>query len=530
MSKQTQAVVLECLLAAQVGSAAEVVERPLRWEKLAPVPSTAGLGSPYAGVSEGALLVAGGANFPDAPPWAGGKKRWYDTVYALSEPQGRWREVGKLIRPMGYGVSVTAPGGVVCAGGSDLTRHYRDVFLLRLAGGVLETKPLPPLPRPMANGCGAVMGSVLYVAGGIEEPGSTNTLQTFWSLDTAAAKPAWRELEPWPGPSRMLSVAAVHEGAFYLIGGTSLSGDAEGKPVRHYLTDAYSYHPGSGWKRLADMPRPAVAAPSPAPVLDNSRILVLSGDDGTKVNFQPLDQHPGFAKDVLAYDTASNTWAKAGEVPLTQVTVPAVAWRGRHVIPNGEIRPGVRTPEVWSLRLRAAEKVVPGTNGAGMPPALPYSDSKKVGAGDFYFAINATFRFIHKQFGQAGLQRYWQELGATYYAPVTAAWKAGGLPAVGKYWRAFFDAEPGAGVRVDVAADRVMLKVRICPAIKHLRAQGREILPCFCQHCYYVAEAMAAPAGLTVRVEGGNGACRQTFLPREAEVPPQDLGRIKEAA
>ena len=310
MSKRTQVLVLDCLLAA-LGGAAELSGGGLHWEKLPPLPNPAGLGSPYAGVSDGTLLVAGGANFPEAPPWAGGKKRWYDTVYALSEPQGDWKEVGKLPRPMGYGVSVTAPGGVVCAGGSDLERHYRDVFLLRLAGGSLETKVLPPLPRPMANGCGAISGKVLYIAGGIEEPNSTNTLHTFWALDLAAAAPAWRELEPWPGPGRMLSVAAVQGGAFYLISGTSLSGDAEGKPVRRYLTDAYSYRPGSGWKRLADIPRPAVAAPSPAPVLEKAQILVLSGDDGTKLGFQPLDQHPGFAKDVLAYEVK---------------TIPGPAW------------------------------------------------------------------------------------------------------------------------------------------------------------------------------------------------------------
>ncbi len=349
MSKPTKAVVLECLLAAQVGGAAEVAQRQLRWEKLPPLPNAAGFGCPYAGVSEGALLVAGGANFPEAPPWSGGTKRWYDSVYALPEPQGRWKQIGKLIRPMAYGVSATAPAGVVCAGGSDLTRHYRDVFLLRVSAGVLKTTPLPPLPRPMANGCGAIMGSVLYVAGGIEEPSATNTMRTFWSLDTAAAAPGWRELEPWPGPARMLSVAAACDGTFYLIGGLGLSGDAAGKPVRHYLTDAYSYRPGSGWKSLAVIPRPASAAPSPAPLLD-SRILVLSGDDGTKVNFQPLDRHPGFARDVLAYDPVSNIWTKVGEVPVTQLTVPVVAWRGRHVLPNGEIRPGVRTPEVWSLR------------------------------------------------------------------------------------------------------------------------------------------------------------------------------------
>jgi N-acetylneuraminate epimerase len=351
MSKRTHVLVLDCLLAANVGAAAELSGNSLHWKKLPPVPNPAGLGSPYAGVSDGKLLVAGGANFPQSPPWAGGKKYWYDTVYALAKPQGGWKEVGKLPRPMGYGVSMTAPDGVFCAGGSDLQRHYRDAFLLRLTGGKLETKMLPPLPLPMANGCGAISGNVVYIAGGIEEPASTNTLRTFWALDLAAPAPMWSELKPWPGLGRMLSVAAVRDGAFYLISGTSLSGDAEGKPVRRYLTDVYSYRPGSGWKQLADIPRAAVAAPSPAPVLATSQILVLSGDDGTKLGFQPLDRHPGFAKDVLAYDPRVNAWAKIGEVPCTQVTVPAVAWRGQHVIPNGEIRPGVRTAEVWSLGL-----------------------------------------------------------------------------------------------------------------------------------------------------------------------------------
>jgi hypothetical protein len=161
--------------------------------------------------------------------------------------------------------------------------------------------------------------------------------------------------------------------------------------------------------------------------------------------------------------------------------------------------------------------------------ALPFTSPQKVGAADFYLAINATFRFIEKRLGRDGLRRYWQELGSGYYAPVAAAWKRGGLPAVGAYWRAFFDAEPGAEVQVDVTPDRVSLDVRVCPAIKHLRANAREIVPCFCQHCYYVSEAMAALAGLTVRVEGGNGACRQTFLPRHPALPPQDLAQIKEA-
>ena len=163
------------------------------------------------------------------------------------------------------------------------------------------------------------------------------------------------------------------------------------------------------------------------------------------------------------------------------------------------------------------------------PGTLPYSDSKPVGAADFYFAINATFRFILKRFGIERLRQYWKDLGSNYMAPISAGWKQHGLPGVAEYWRAFFRAEPDAEVEVTCMDDSVVLEVRKCPAIAHLRKHQREIIPCFCQHCYFLGEATAAPAGLTVRVEGGNGSCRQTFLKRSAAIPEQDLAKIKEA-
>jgi hypothetical protein len=170
---------------------------------------------------------------------------------------------------------------------------------------------------------------------------------------------------------------------------------------------------------------------------------------------------------------------------------------------------------------------------AEAPPAsnpLPYHDTKPVGAADFYLAVNATFRFILGRLGIEGLRRYWHDLGTRYYAPVTAQWAGGGLPAVAAYWRAFFDAEPGAEVEVEQSADEVRLHVKTCPAIRHLRAQGREIVPCFCQHCHFVSEAIAAPAGLTVRVKGGNGSCEQRIIKQEARPAPQRLEDIAEAS
>lgn len=159
--------------------------------------------------------------------------------------------------------------------------------------------------------------------------------------------------------------------------------------------------------------------------------------------------------------------------------------------------------------------------------SLPYTDTKPVGASDFYFATNATFRFIEQRLGMEGLRRYWKDLGTRYYAPVTQRWKVGGLSAVASHWRDFFKAEPSAEVEVEQTESEVVVHVHTCPLIKHLRANNREIMPTFCQHCYFVSEAIAAPAGLGARVAGGNGSCTQRF---GAVLPPQDLSVIASCA
>lgn len=160
---------------------------------------------------------------------------------------------------------------------------------------------------------------------------------------------------------------------------------------------------------------------------------------------------------------------------------------------------------------------------------LPYTDTKPQGSADFYYATNATFRFILGRLGPDGWRKYLEDLGRDYYAPANARWRQGGLPAVARYWRAFFAAEPGAKVEVTEHADRVEVAVLECPAIKHLRAGGRDIVREYCQHCYHLGQARAAAAGLTMRLAGGNGSCRHTFAPPAAGLPPQDLKAIADA-
>jgi hypothetical protein len=159
------------------------------------------------------------------------------------------------------------------------------------------------------------------------------------------------------------------------------------------------------------------------------------------------------------------------------------------------------------------------------PVRLPFQDAKPQGAADFYFAINATFRFVHAQRGREGWVRYLREMAVEYFAPVNTLWREGGLPAVAGYWRAFFAAEPDAKVDVREEDNGVTVEVRQCPAIHHLRRHAREIVPYFCHHCYHLNNARAEAAGFCMRLSGGNGQCRQTFSRAEAE---QDMAAIRE--
>jgi len=310
------------------------------------LPDREGFAGSYAGVSGGALLVAGGANFPDKRPWEGGTKIWYDRLFVLEPAASTWREAGRLPAASGYGASVNTPDGVVLIGGGDAQRNFDTVWLARWDGKKVGFTPLPRLPQPLAMCAGSLVGRTIYVAGGVDRPDATQAQQAFFALDLDKLSAGWSAPAPWPGPERLLATAGATDGAFYLFSGARLIADATGKTSREWLRDAYRYSPASGWKKLADLPRVSVAAPSPAPTV-NGRLLVIGGDDGAQVAVAPT-AHQGFPRDVLAYDPTSDTWTRAGEVPFSLVTTALTTWRGQLVVPGGEAKPGVRSPLVWS--------------------------------------------------------------------------------------------------------------------------------------------------------------------------------------
>ena len=131
---------------------------------------------------------------------------------------------------------------------------------------------------------------------------------------------------------------------------------------------------------------------------------------------------------------------------------------------------------------------------------------------DFYFAVNEIFRHIHDEYGKEVLIDYWQRLGREHYRQRNARWEQGGVDAIAQDWREYFSREPGAVVEVRASGDQVLLDIQVCPAIKHLRDNGRDIAAYYCEHCDHVGGAQAAAAGFAFARTGGMGACRQTFV------------------
>lgn len=318
----------------------------LDWARLPDIPDPEGVAGVFAGTSGDSLVVAGGANFPHGRPWDGGRKVWHDRIFMLAEGAAAWRAAGRLPRPLAYGAAVSHDGRIVCIGGSDDGSHHAEVFSLRRDGAGVVITSLPRLPRPLAMHCAAIVGHRVFVAGGADSPRATEATRSFLALDLADPAATWTEIEPWPGPGRILATAGAIDGRLYVVGGAGLAPGPDGSAQRVWLRDAYRHDPALGWTRLPDLPRPVVAAPSPAIAIGGGTLLILGGDDGGQADRDPAT-HRGFRRDPLAFDAAAHAWRSLADMPFAFVTTATVGWNDGVVVPGGESRPGIRSTAVW---------------------------------------------------------------------------------------------------------------------------------------------------------------------------------------
>jgi N-acetylneuraminic acid mutarotase len=168
-------------------------------------------------------VVAGGSYFITLP-WSGGTKQWVETIYALGRNKASWRLVGHLPSPLGYGVAISTPQGMLCNGGQTPSENSRQTLLLRLQENKIVIDHLADLPETTANMAGALAGDTVYITGGQSTPTSTKALHTFWSLSLSPPHARWSSLPPWPGPPPIFPVMVASGSSIYLISGSDLTG------------------------------------------------------------------------------------------------------------------------------------------------------------------------------------------------------------------------------------------------------------------------------------------------------------------
>lgn len=337
-----------------------------------------GYAGPINGISNEVLIVSGGANFPDKMPWEGGKKSYSKTIHVLEKckDQYTWNNEVKSVLPeaIAYCGSTSTDLGVVYVGGENENGLSNKSYLLKwnAAKKEVEAKVLPDFPFAIANISLTHIGNTVYAVGGDEAAKSSDF---FASLDLNEANPQWKALPNLP-LALANAVVIAQKGKngvnIYVVGGRTKT--ASGISDLHNTTFVFDVKKQI-WEAAAtisDGKSSTNFSAGAGVAVGSHSVLIVGGDDG--VVFHQIEtylsqiaqagseelkaeliakknklvtNHPGFFNGILLYNTLTNEWSKVGELPfLPHVTTPAVLWDKKIILSNGEIKPGIRTPNV----------------------------------------------------------------------------------------------------------------------------------------------------------------------------------------
>jgi N-acetylneuraminate epimerase len=355
----------------------------ISWKKIAAIPSSdtnvsSGFAGAINGVNNNVFIVAGGSNFPNGKPWEGGKKFYSDKIFVLEKKDNNfiWNKTVKTVlpEPIAYCGSTSTSAGIVYVGGENEKGNSNKCYLLKWNDekNKVDIKSLPDLPLALANIAVTNIGSVIYAVGGDEATHSSND---FFSLDLNNGTTAWKILPHLP--LALANATAIAQNGksgkeVFVIGGRSKT--PTGISDLHNTTFAFDPQKQQ-WKKCADISDGAhttnLSAASGV-ALDENQILITGGDNGK--TFHKIEtliskitttkspgekaklteeknnlsiHHKGFDKGLLLYNSISDAWTKIGGLPfLAHVTTTDVKWKNEIIVSNGEIKPGIRTPDV----------------------------------------------------------------------------------------------------------------------------------------------------------------------------------------
>jgi Uncharacterized protein conserved in bacteria len=346
----------------------------LEWHQPIELPSVQqgkphiGLAGPITGLAGDYLLIGGGANFPDLPPWEGGAKEIHKEIFIYRKEGAGLRLTGfdNLSVAVAYAASLSLPDGLLVIGGETPDGKTAACRLIKYDSPTkkITVSDFPNLPLPLANMGAVVHGNKLFVAGGELQDGvSDRVLQ----LDLGNLEKGWACVGKLPYAVSHLQLLSDNQNNLYLLGGRK--GNSQSPSTLYHELWCSTDH-GITWSKRADIPFSAAAGT--ACLLPDQGIWLLSADRGNtfhqvealifdaKNEANPAKRqelvdaknrlqinHPGFGREVWRYDLHSNKWNRMGDLPSNgPVTTTAVVWDDMIILPSGEIKAGVRTPEI----------------------------------------------------------------------------------------------------------------------------------------------------------------------------------------
>ncbi len=140
---------------------------------------------------------------------------------------------------------------------------------------------------------------------------------------------------------------------------------------------------------------------------------------------------------------------------------------------------------------------------------------------DFHKALNHALIYLENRFGEEAVRDYLHDFSAAYFAPLAADLKKRGLMALQEHFQRIYDLE-GGDATIEILSDpeRLLITVRSCPAVAHIRAAGDPVSPLFHLTSFVVNETICAGSCYQAALsdyDPGTGACCQTFSRREAK-------------
>lgn len=332
-----------------------------------------GVSGAYAGRLGSSIILAGGCNFPEAPVFEDGAKRFYKGIYSACISSTKdsilnWVKIGELPEEAAYGVSIQSDETIYFIGGSNKEHQLQHVLKLSFENEDLKIEKLPKLPNGIDNMSGAMLRDKLIVTSGVVDGKPSNQQITLNLLDLSIG---WVREQDIPVLPRSQSISFIEGGVYYISSGF-FTGDNENIPEVSgetlKLVDGF-------WNKCSE---PEVDFTLSGSTVVNTQLggtfavggvnkpIFLSAiergyllgnnlddmaRDSLKVESLKYLKHPpswyNFNTTLYLFDGVGQSWKPIVEnINLARAGAIAVPFDNGFYLLGGEIKPGVRTPEI----------------------------------------------------------------------------------------------------------------------------------------------------------------------------------------